>query len=143
MMAVGILASGGIVQAGVVIDTVTVGNPGNRDDTHGDGYGGVGYTYDIGTYEVTARQYTGFLNAVARTDTYGLYSTNMNDQPYGGIQRGGFSGNYSYSVKAGFESLPVNYVSWGDAARFANWMANGQPIGLQDNSTTDEPPIWE
>ena len=31
------------VEAGVVIETITVGNPGNDDDTEGDGYGGVGF----------------------------------------------------------------------------------------------------
>ena len=138
MMAVGILASGSIVQAGVVIDTVTVGNPGNRDDTHGDGYGGVGYTYDIGTYEVTARQYTGFLNAVARTDTYGLYNTSMWSNNLGcRVERSGSSGSYWYSVAGAWADRPVNYVSWGDAARFANWLHNGQPTGDQDLTTTE------
>ena len=33
---------------------------------------------------------------------------------------------------------PVNYVSWGDAARFANWMRNGQPTGPQNASTTED-----
>ena len=33
---------------------------------------------------------------------------------------------------------PVNYVSWGDAARFANWLHNGQPTGAQDLSTTED-----
>ena len=48
----------------VSIDWVTVGNPGNaNDDT---GYGGVSDVYQISTYEVTAGQYTEFLNAVAR-----------------------------------------------------------------------------
>lgn len=126
----------------VTIDWVPIGNAGNAADPTvlndgTSGYGGVAYKFDIGRYEVTNTQYNAFLNAIAKTDTYGLYSTNMNDQPYGGIQRGGFSGNYSYSVKAGFENLPVNYVSWGDAARFANWMADGQPSGLQNNSTTE------
>ncbi len=32
----------------------------------------------------------------------------------------------------------MNYVSWGDAARFANWLHNGQPIGAQDLSTTED-----
>ena len=45
------------VHAEVVIETVTVGNPGNPDDIHGDGYGGVDCVYEIGKYEVTAGQY--------------------------------------------------------------------------------------
>ena len=32
----------------------------------------------------------------------------------------------------------VNYVSWGDAARFTNWLHNGQPAGPQGSSTTED-----
>jgi hypothetical protein len=31
----------------------------------------------------------------------------------------------------------VNYVSFWDAARFANWLTNGQPTGAQSNLTTE------
>jgi len=31
----------------------------------------------------------------------------------------------------------VNCVSWADAARFANWLHNGQPTGAQDLTTTE------
>ncbi|MHC4066385.1 MAG: SUMF1/EgtB/PvdO family nonheme iron enzyme, partial [Planctomycetota bacterium] len=121
------------------IDTVTVGNPGNADDTHGDGYGGVAYIYNIGKYEVTAGQYCEFLNAVADTDTYGLYNTDMWSDTYGcKIQRSGSSPNYTYSVAPDWADRPVNYVSWGDAARFANWLHNGQPTGPQDLTTTED-----
>jgi MYXO-CTERM domain-containing protein len=88
---------------------------------------------------VTAGQYTEFLNAVAATDTYGLYDMNM-DSSYVGckIQRSGSSGSYTYSVAGDRANRPVNYVSWGDAARFANWLHNGQPTGAQDLSTTED-----
>jgi uncharacterized protein (UPF0261 family) len=33
---------------------------------------------------------------------------------------------------------PVNYVSWRDAAHFANWLHNGQPTGGQDLTTTED-----
>ena len=123
----------------VDIETVPVGNPGNANDTHGDGYGAVGYVYNIGAYEVTAGQYTEFLNAVADTDAYGLYNTSMWSSSYGcKIERGGSSGSYTYSVAADWANRPVNYVSWGDSARFANWLHNGQPIGAQDLSTTED-----
>ena len=36
--------------------------------------GAVDYAYNIGTYEVTNAQYVEFLNAVAKTDGYGLYN---------------------------------------------------------------------
>ncbi len=60
-----VLACAGGAQADVVIDTVPVGDPGNVDDTHGGGYGGVAETYNIGKYEVTNSQYAEFLNAAA------------------------------------------------------------------------------
>ena len=65
------------------LETVHVSNPGNVDDTHGDGYGGVDYDFKIGKYEVTAGQYCEFLDAVAVTDTYELYNTEMDSSLYG------------------------------------------------------------
>lgn len=95
----------------VTIDWVHVGNPGNAADTHGAGYGAVGHSYQIGKYEVTAGQYTEFLNAVAKADPNGLYNTNMSD-PLGAfganIQRSGSSPNFSYSVAADWADRPVN-----------------------------------
>ncbi|MFM9133933.1 MAG: SUMF1/EgtB/PvdO family nonheme iron enzyme, partial [bacterium] len=32
---------------------------------------------------------------------------------------------------------PITYVNWFDAARFANWMANGRPTGAQGPATTE------
>ena len=133
--------SAGAAQAYVNIETVPVGNPGNANDAHGDGYGGVDYVYNIGTYEVTAGQYTEFLNAVAQTDTYSLYSWEMANLNWSWgctIRRTGQSGSYSYSVGSDWANRPVNYVSWGDAARFANWMHNGQPSGAQVLTSTED-----
>ncbi len=124
VLAVFAVMSGSLTQAQITIPTVTVGNPGNVADRFF--YGAVAYTYDIGKYEVTTNQYTAFLNAVAATDSFNLYNTNMGSSQYGGITRSGSSGSYSYSVKSGFENKPVNYVSFWDAARFANWLNNGQ-----------------
>ncbi len=131
--------------SGVNIETVPVGNPGNADDVYGAGYGGVSYAYNIGKYEVTAGQYTEFLNKVAATDTYGLYNVIMADtelaelEGFGcNIHRSGSPGSYTYSVAPDWANRPVNYVSWGDAARFANWLHNGQPIGAQDVTNTED-----
>jgi len=74
---------------------------------------------------------------VAATDTYGLYSTSMG-WVYGGITRSGSPGSYTYSAISGREDMPVNHVSWYDAARFANWLHNGQPTGAQDGTTTED-----
>lgn len=122
----------------VAIETVLVGNPGNANDAS-TGYGGVDYVYNIGKYEVTAGQYTEFLNAVAATDTYSLYDPNMWSFEWGcRIERAGSSGSYTYSVAADWADRPVNFVDWGDAARFANWLHNGQPRGPQDLLTTED-----
>jgi len=133
------LLAAGAVQAAITIDTVPVGNPGNTADAHGAGYGAVADPYKIGKYEVTAEQYTAFLNAVAKTtDTYGLYNTGMSSTSLGsGITQSGSYGSYAYSVALNYANRPVNYVSWGDAARFANWLTNGQLMGAQDLTTTE------
>jgi len=129
----------GAYAAQVFIETVPVGDVGNADDIHGTGYGGVNYSYKMGKYEVTAGQYTAFLNAVGSTDTYGLYNSSMWTLDYGcKIQRSGTPSNYTYSVAADRANRPVNYVSWGDAARFANWLHNGRPNGAQDLNTTED-----
>jgi len=122
---------------------VPVGNPGNAPDTRYNGVsvGAVAYTFNMGKFEVTAGQYATFLNAVAKTDTYGLYNTNMDTavDSYGcNIKRTGSSGNCTYSVASDWANRPVNYVSWGDAARFANWLHNGQPTGPQNAGTTED-----
>jgi formylglycine-generating enzyme required for sulfatase activity len=127
--------------AAVNIETVPVANTDNTPDTRYEtpGYGAVDYEFNIGTYEVTAGQYTAFLNAVAVTDTYGLYNTDMWSSGYGcKIGRTDTGSGYSYSVAADWANRPVNYVSWGDAARFANWLHNGQPTGDQSLTTTED-----
>lgn len=53
-------AVAGISEATVVIDWVTVGDPGN---VASGGSGSVGYSYQIGMYEVTNAQYVEFLNS--------------------------------------------------------------------------------
>ncbi len=134
------------VQAEVVIETVTVGNPGNDGELSGEGaggdgpdaiVGGVDYAYNIGTFEVTAGQYRDFLNAVdpAGSNSYGLYNRSMDLSQYGcqitwnaGSSTYDFSGRPS-GAEADWVDRPVNYVSWGDAARFCNWLRNGQPTG--------------
>jgi len=89
------------------LDFVTVGNPGNAADTaNGSLYGSVPYTYQMGKYDVTVGQYCQFLNAVAKTDTYGLYNTRMsNDMPTITIARSGSSGNYAYAVTGRLQRL--------------------------------------
>jgi formylglycine-generating enzyme len=123
-----LLCLGATALANITIETVTVGDPSNPADTTA--FGSVGYVYQIGKYEVTAAQYTAFLNAVAMSDPYGLYNQEMWTHDLGcKIQRSGEDGNYSYSVAPEYANRPVNFVSFWDSCRFANWLHNGQGDG--------------
>lgn len=86
----------------------------------------------MGKYEVTNLQYCEFLNAKAKTDTYGLYNSNMGNSTHGGITRGGASGSYVYTLRSNMGDKPVNFVCRYDAVRFANWMSNGQGDGATE-----------
>ncbi len=133
-----LLLSTSSVMGAVSFDWAVIGNAGNAADTQ-TGYGTVGYEYSIATTEVTTAQYVEFLNAVAATDTYGLYNSRMDGlTQYSAISRSGSSGSYEYSAKAGWENRPVVYVSWYDTLRFVNWLNNGQLSGAQDATTTED-----
>ncbi len=131
-----------------VIDLVPVGDAGNWPEWSGTGVGGAGpdrlcgavdYDYQIGRFEVTASDYVTFLNAVAATDPYELYAPDMIEHSYGcRIERSGVAGSFAYSVPNDWARRPVNFVNWGDAARYANWLSNGQPSGAQGPGTTED-----
>ena len=130
----------------VDIETVPVGNQGNDPDTRYEtpGYGDVSYRYNIGKYEVTAGQYRDFLNAIDPTgaNALGLYNSHMNNSLYGcqitlnpsnsPSLKYDFSGRPS-GTEADWVNRPVNFVSFWDAARFANWLHNGQRNGDTEN----------
>src|SRR5262249_21188822 len=83
-------------------------------------------------------QYTAFLNAVAATDTYGLYIGSVPpDLNVAGIARSGASGSYTYSV-IGSPDHPIAGVNLGKAARVANLLHNGPPTGAGDATTTED-----
>jgi formylglycine-generating enzyme required for sulfatase activity len=95
----------------------------------------------MGKFEVTTGQYTEFLNAVAKSDPYGLYNTQMGNPVLGfgaHIQQSGSSPNYSYSVPIDWSNRPMMNVTFFDAIRFANWLNNGQPTGPEGIATTDD-----
>ena len=118
------------------IQWVWVGDANNEsDDT---GFGSVNYEYLISMYEITNEEYCEFLNAVAKDDTYGLYNPEMSSSRFGGVERFGEKGDYYYSVKPEKEKHPINFVSWYDCLRFANWLHNGMPDGRQDVTTTED-----
>lgn len=123
--------------AEIPIATVRIQDAGNGSDV---GVGSVGYEYYIGVHEVTNEEYATFLNAVAGIDTHSLYNVGMGANLEGGISRSG-SGTvedpYTFTVRDDMGNKPVNFVNWFDAARFCNWLSNGQPSGAQDASTTE------
>lgn len=87
------------------------------------------YAYRIGAFEVTNTQYAAFLNAVAKSNRHGMYNSNMANDSRGGIIQWGEPGCFTYAVKPNMGDKPVNHVSWYDAARFVNWLHNGQGNG--------------
>jgi sulfatase modifying factor 1 len=125
----------------VNIETVFVGDAGNAADTRAmsdgtSGYGAVPHGYNIGKYEVTIGQYVTFLNTVAKTSNNAyitsLWKPSMATDPYvSGISRSGsgtLANPYVYAP-IGSGNRPIAYVSWLDAARFANWIHNGATNG--------------
>ncbi|MEI8313718.1 MAG: SUMF1/EgtB/PvdO family nonheme iron enzyme, partial [Verrucomicrobiota bacterium] len=135
-IAAGILS----VRAEITIDLVPVGNAGNpADQAYGTNrpFGAVSYDFAIGKYEVTNAQYASFLNAMATTDTYWLYPTTLKYPLTRGILQSGSPGNYTYSIADNMADKPANNMTWFSAARFVNWLANGQPTGAQNSATTE------
>ena len=126
----------------VTIETIPVGvgEPGNAADP-ATGYGAVNNAFNMGKYKVTITQYVAFLNAVATVPPNpvikGLYKDEMGDIGEDSgvlIQRTGAGTDgdpYQYTVDTstgwGQRSgdRPIPWVTWFDAARFANWMHNG------------------
>jgi len=112
------------------------------------------YSYQIGRFEVGAREYLHFLNAVAASDPYGLYDPKMATDTMIGtpIKRSGEPGSYTYEYNhnnptyylfdpdffsdtrflapvARPGDIPISYVGLYSAARFCNWLHNGATNG--------------
>lgn len=153
--------------ASVVIDSVAIGNANNLVDSS-TGYGAVSYAFKMSKYKVTIAQYAEFLNAVAsyqgaRSDAgwsviKGLYKCEMDEtksnciafkgqDPGQLIQRTGagtLASPYAYVVRSSTVwgavagDRPIPWVTWFDAARFANWIHNNQPLrdGTESGSYT-------
>jgi formylglycine-generating enzyme required for sulfatase activity len=129
----------------VTIETVPVRNPHNSKDKE-TGYGAVAHEFAMGKFDVTVAQYAAFLNAKADVppnkvieelwciEMSGVNKRNKPEKPGPLITRTG-SGTaadpYKYEVAVSAEwgkrsgDRPICWVTWFDAARFANWINNG------------------
>lgn len=144
------VASIAATASAVTIDFRTIGNPGNPGNTvsgtagpsNPSGLGSVSAVFQMAATETTNAQYAAFLNAVDPngTNPRGVYVLSMGTSTRGGITfNAGAGSGAKYSVKGGSPSgapagssygqMPVNFVSWFSAARFVNWLNNGQPSG--------------
>ncbi len=123
--------------SGVTIDFVSVGNPGNPANING--WGTVPDVFMISSFETTNAQYAEFLNRVdaGGTNPNGVYNSQMGSDVLGGITfNAAAAAGSKYAVKAGaptgsppgttYAAMPVDFVTWFSAARFANWLQNGQ-----------------
>lgn len=117
---------------GVTLDMATIGNPGNAGYIL-NGLGAVPYSFQMSRYETTNQNYVDFLNAVGQNNPNGIYSNSMNTDTNGGIVQSGSTGSFTYAVKSGvnpegvpYANVPVTFVNWFSAARFVNWLHNGQ-----------------
>ncbi len=124
----------------VAFEWATIGNAGNAPDPS-TGFGAVAYEYRICKHEVTNAQYAEFLNSVAAVDDFGgidptLYNPSM-AAAIAGIIRSGSVGSFSYTVVAGRNNNPVNYVSIFDIMRFINWLHNGKGSGGTESGVYD------
>ena len=128
---------------GVTIDYTPVNNAGNTANVS-TGWGAVSDVFKISKYETTNEQYVKFLNKVdaAGTNPNGVYNAQMGSDSLGGITfTSAASSGTKYTVKSGtspnnvaYTNMPVLFTSWFSAARFTNWLQNGQ----QTNSSSME-----
>jgi formylglycine-generating enzyme len=168
-LAAPLLLGVGEASAQVTFDWVTVGNPGNLPDTlvmdkgsvpdMTTGYGAVDYTFRISRTHVTNSQYVQFLNAVDPTgleanpilnDSGGIYNFNMTafrpSSPLGLAHQGGIDFDSSapegskYSPKVGKENFPAIWINWNSAARFVNWLSDGQGSGDMESGVYNNIP---
>ena len=134
---------------GLDLDLVLVADPGNAPDTQimnccdsntgTTGLGSVPYPFYIGRTEVSVAEWVELLNAVGADDPHGLYNDGNGDRFMSiWVDRTGSPGSYDYGVVPGTGNLPIGFIDFFDALRFANWLHNGQPSGAQDATSTED-----
>lgn len=142
-LAVAFAAMASVTQA-VTIDFNAVNNVGNTAHPT-TGYGSVSYLFSISKYETTNSQYAEFLNKVDAngSNPNGVYQasvvggsgTSFNPITFNPAAAAGSK----YSVAVSEAAKPTVFVNWFSAARFANWLNNGQQANaasMEDGSYT-------
>ncbi|MEI8213599.1 MAG: SUMF1/EgtB/PvdO family nonheme iron enzyme [Planctomycetota bacterium] len=113
------------------MDFTTIGNPGNAADTAGDPNpaGSVGYTYQIGTYDVSRDMITKYNSAFGTANSLEVSLWDMTN----------LGGNGA--------SKPATGVSWHEAARFVNWLntstGNHAAYKFTTGGVNDEIAKWD
>jgi hypothetical protein len=121
------LTASAIAQSPVTLDLVTVGAAGNRgtlpeerpDAVDPGSFGSVSYEFRITRTEIRAREWLPFINA---------YRPFLQGNPFSGNVTGewiGINAFNQYAIVPGAEDCPID-VSWEMAARYCNWLHNGQ-----------------
>ena len=95
----------------IIIPSIDVNNEGNIADNNN--LGSVNYDFYISKSEVTNSEYAAFLTSVE-----GRNSTWVKEMA---ISKNG----KTYTAEEGKENDAVRYISFWDAARFANWLTTG------------------
>jgi len=95
------------------------------------------------TYEVTNSEYVLFLNSLGNHTEGGVSWIKIVEDYYQGITEGSDGG--TFSVKSGYESRPVVYVSWYGAVAYCNWLSEQHgltPCYGPINNRGDDPSVW-
>ena len=115
------------------MDFVTIGDPGNTADTTGDPNpaGSVGYTYDIGKFEVSRDMINKYNSNFGNTNSLVI---TLWDMEADGIV-GGNGAN-----------RPATGISWNEAARFVNWLntstGNQAAYKFTTSGVNDNIDVW-
>jgi formylglycine-generating enzyme required for sulfatase activity len=112
------------------IEFVTVGAVNNPAwtgaNSYNNGRGSVGYTYNIGKFEVTTTQWVEFLNAAFDRPSNDQIPHVIRPSVFSGFAVPGNNGGVRWTVPAGTEMRGVGGITWRTAAVYCNWLHNGK-----------------